>query len=278
MAATRRVSRRARPTFNAASLLAADGPTRLDSPSGLLLPSPSVAGSWSAGLALLVRTNDALLNIDSSAASWSHAHATGWSTRALDLVTMLGDGASHRRSRDSRLDRRMVPRAQFARRPVPGGGDRRKRSDHDGRQESGRPRATCAQSDHRDSWPLVPERPLVGGCRFLRGRCPHSCPPTRTQQHSERSLAAPRLSPSLSPAAACSSSVHWFSDVIAGLALGWGWVACCVILIGVGTRVPTQRLLPRTKSVRLPRRGRLGDELAARHQPRLRPRRRCSAS
>jgi membrane-associated phospholipid phosphatase len=26
--------------------------------------------------------------------------------------------------------------------------------------------------------------------------------------------------------------VHWLSDVIAGLALGWAWVTLCVVVLG----------------------------------------------
>jgi membrane-associated phospholipid phosphatase len=27
-------------------------------------------------------------------------------------------------------------------------------------------------------------------------------------------------------------AVHWFSDVLGGLALGWGWCALCVAALG----------------------------------------------
>jgi membrane-associated phospholipid phosphatase len=51
-----------------------------------------IAGGFVVGvLALLVRGNSTLASIDSSAADWGHEHATQLSTRALYWVTDLGD-------------------------------------------------------------------------------------------------------------------------------------------------------------------------------------------
>jgi membrane-associated phospholipid phosphatase len=194
-------------------------------------------GGWLlvGGLAVLLRTSDALSSFDSSAASWSHGHATGWSTRALDLVTMLGDGrviaglaaivlvAEWFRERNSRVVLFLVT-------------------------------------------VTVGSAVITTGAKNLVDRArPELNPITETlgpsfpSGHSSAAAAfytavALILAQRRGPAAfraliSCATAlgvavassrvlleVHWLSDVIAGLALGWGWVACCVILIGVSAR------------------------------------------
>ena len=187
------------------------------------------------GLALLLRSSDALPNIDSSAASWSHAHATGWSTGVLDLVTMLGDW-------------RVI--AALAALVLIGDWFRERNS---------RVVLFLVAVTVGNAVITMAAKILVDRARPALNPVTETLGPSFPSGHSsaaaafytavalivahQRGPAAFRVLISCATGAAvavaCSRvllEVHWVSDVVAGLALGWGWVACCVISIGVSAR------------------------------------------
>jgi undecaprenyl-diphosphatase len=199
------------------------------------------AGGWLlvGGLALLVRAKDSLLNIDSSAANWSDSHATAWSTHALDAVTMLGDLrviaglatvvliAEWFRERNSRVVLFLV--AVIA----------------------GNALITMAVKDLVDrARPALNPITETLGPSFPSG---HSAAAAAfyaavaviiTRHRGPKAFRAlTSCATAVAVAVGCSRvllGVHWCSDVVAGLALGWGWVAFCVLAVGVGTRADAQ--------------------------------------
>ena len=50
---------------------------------------------------------------------------------------------------------------------------------------------------------------------------------------------SPSGSPWPSQEAVCCSTYHWLSDVVGGLALGWGWFALCAVVFGGRLLRPT---------------------------------------
>jgi membrane-associated phospholipid phosphatase len=188
----------------------------------------SVAGWLLLGVvALLVRTNDALLEIDSTVAQWGSDHATDSSTRALGLITMLGDTrvvlglAGLLLIVEWLRDRRRV--ALFLVAAI-----------------GGNVLATALVKDLFDR--ARPElNPLAEtlGPSFPSG---HSSTAAvfyaaaavllaRRRRHWVFT-AATSVAVALGVAVAGSRvllDVHWLSDVVAGLALGWAWLAFCVV-------------------------------------------------
>ena len=83
-----------------------------------------------------------------------------------------------------------------------------------------------------DARPVVPERPLLDGGGLLRRRraADRSPPGTRRAHGAGRPWRSGFRSPS--PARRVLLDVHWVSDVVAGLALGWAWFALCAIAFG----------------------------------------------
>lgn len=194
-------------------------------------------GGWLlvGGLALLVRLNDALPSIESSAARWSSSHATASSKHALDLVTMLGD------VRVIAGLATLVLIAEWFR-----------------------------ESNRRVVYFLVAViagnelittavKNLVNRPRPALNPITETLGPSFPSGHSSTAAAfylafALIVARQRGPAAfralfGCATAVavavagsrvllevHWVSDVIAGLALGWGWVCFCVIMLGIGSR------------------------------------------
>ena len=102
---------------------------------------------------------------------------------------------------------------------------------HERDQGSGRPRPADAEPDRRDARPVVPERSLVDRRVVLRcARADLAAAAARACAPCWRALAG-----AIAVAVACSRvllDVHWLSDVIAGLFLGWAWFALCAIAFG----------------------------------------------
>ena len=182
-------------------------------------------------LAVVVRSTDLLAGVDSSVAEWGDHHATGWSHEGLTLVTDLGEtwtvvvvavavaAVEIARTRNrwvvpfllavivgdkvlTETIKQLVDRARPALEPVA---------------------ATLGA--------VVPQRPHLHRRRVMGG--------LRARR---RPLVGPPAWPALAGTAvgiavAVAASrvlldVHWLTDVLAGLALGWAWFAACAIAFG----------------------------------------------
>jgi membrane-associated phospholipid phosphatase len=182
-------------------------------------------------LALLIRHNRQLREIDSGAADWGHAHATHLSTRLLQLVTDLGDWTA-------------IPAIAVV--------------------------VIAIELRRRPSWYLIPFvlvvtlgdvgittaiKDLVDRARPTLNPLAAHLGPSFPSGHSSTAAAfyaslalilsrgrsarvrALLIGGAAGIAAAVAASrvlldVHWVSDVIAGLALGWLWFAICAIAFG----------------------------------------------
>jgi undecaprenyl-diphosphatase len=199
------------------------------------------AGGWLlvGGLALLVRANDSVFRIDSSAASWSDSHATGWSTHALDTVTMLGDlrviAGLATLVLIGEWFRERNPRVVFFLVLVVAGNT---------------VITTAAKSIVDRARPTLNPITETLGPSFPSGHSSLAAAfyvaaalIVARQRGRAAFRALTSCAAALAVAVACSRvflDVHWCSDVVAGLALGWGWVSFCVIAVGVGTRAAAQ--------------------------------------
>jgi undecaprenyl-diphosphatase len=192
----------------------------------------TIAGGLVIGvLALLVRSTLALRSIDRWSADWGHAHATHLSMRLLQLITDLGDwpvipvvaiavGIYELRRQASRY---LVPFVlvvvlgnELATTVIKHAVDR------------ARPTLNPVAATLGPSFPSGHSSTAASTYAALalvlsRGRGP------RTR--------AALVGAAAGIAVAVASSrvlldVHWLSDVIAGLALGWGWFALCAIAFG----------------------------------------------
>ena len=190
-----------------------------------------VGGAIIGVLALLVRRSGTLRHIDASAANWGHDHATHLSTRLLQLVTDIGSGTP--------LVLILIA-------------------------------VTAFELWRRPSWYLIPFvfavsvgdtvvtnaiKELVDRARPTLNPVAATLGPSFPSGHSSSSAAcyaalalilsrgrSPRVRALLAGGAvgiavAVASSrvlldVHWLSDVIAGLFLGWAWFAVCAIAFG----------------------------------------------
>jgi membrane-associated phospholipid phosphatase len=182
-------------------------------------------------LALLIRHNRQLRELDSSAADWGHAHATHLSTRLLQLVTDLGDWTA-------------IPVIGVI--------------------------VIAFELRRRPSWYLIPfvlvatlgDVAITNAIKDLVDRARPTLNPVAAQLgpsfpsgHSSTAAAfyaslalilsrgrsarvrALLIGGAAGIATAVAESrvlldLHWVSDVIAGLALGWLWFAICAIAFG----------------------------------------------
>ena len=190
-----------------------------------------VGGMVLAVLAVVVRDTDALAGLDTSAAEWGDQHATAFSHEAITLVTRLGEATAvvvaavvvaaveiaRTRSRwvipflvvvmlgDTLLTeaiKELVDRARPEIEPVAATLGPSFPSGHT---------STAAAS-----W---------AACALVAGRWwgPRSWP----------ALAGVAVGIAVAVAASrVLLDVHWLSDVIAGLALGWAWFAACALAFG----------------------------------------------
>jgi len=202
---------------------------------GLALAAAVVAvllgGLLLASLAVVVRSTDALAGLDTSVADWGDQHASAWSRDAITLVTRLGETwavvvtavvvaaveIARTRSRWvvpfllvvilgntllTEAIKQLVDRARPAIEPVAATLGPSFPSGHT---------STAAAA-----WAAFA---LVAG----RWWGPRAWP----------ALAGTAVAVAVAVAASrVLLDVHWLSDVVAGLALGWAWFAACAIAFG----------------------------------------------
>jgi undecaprenyl-diphosphatase len=182
-------------------------------------------------LALLVRRTTTLRELDSSVARWGNDHATHLSTRLLQLVTDLGDWPA------VSVIGVVVALYELHRRPnwfivpfllVVPLGDSLVTNSIKQLVDRARPTLNPAAAALGPSFPSGHSSTAASFYAALalilsRGRSPR--------------VRALLIGSAAGIAAGVASSrvlldVHWVSDVIAGLALGWGWFALCAIAFG----------------------------------------------
>jgi hypothetical protein len=183
------------------------------------------------GVAFLVRTQGALLDLDSGVADWGSTHATEFSSRVLKVITLLGDtrvvvglAALLLAAEAVRGLRVRVPVFLIA-------------------VLVGNSLITGIVKELMDrARPALSPIAATLGPSFPSG---HSSTAAAfyaaaaiilAQRRGPRAFAAfTSVAVGLAVAVACTRvllDVHWLSDVIAGLALGWAWVTLCAVLLG----------------------------------------------
>jgi membrane-associated phospholipid phosphatase len=182
-------------------------------------------------LAYLVRTNSHLIGIDNSVARWGNRHASALSTHGLNLVTQLGSiytvvvlcvvlaAVEIARTRSAWI----VP---FIVAVI--GGEEILTPTIKHLADRVRPSFNPAALSLGPSFPSghsATAAAFYAAAALLLGR--------RRGRSTRAVLAA--LAAGIAVAVAASRvllDVHWLSDVIAGLALGWAWAAACAIAFG----------------------------------------------
>jgi len=182
-------------------------------------------------LALLLRTSHTLVQVDRSAADWGSTHAGATSTRLLNLVTDLGSTTG------VIVILTLVAAIELVRAPsrwivpfllVVTLGDTFATIIVKGLVDRARPTLNPLAETLGPSFPSghsSTAAAMFAACALVLSR--HRGLRTRTL------LVA--VAVALAVAVACSRvllDLHWMSDVIAGLALGWAWFAVCAIAFG----------------------------------------------
>jgi membrane-associated phospholipid phosphatase len=191
-----------------------------------------VAGGFVVGvLALLVRGNSTLASIDSCAADWGHEHATQFSTRALYWVTDLGDWPivpllgivillyEWRRAPNLYLFSFLL--LVFA-------GDKVVTNGIKALVDRARPTLNPIAETLGPSFPSGHSSTAASFYAAL------ALILARRRSARVRALLAGAAG-AIAVAVASSRvllDVHWLSDVIAGVMLGWAWFALCAVAFG----------------------------------------------
>jgi membrane-associated phospholipid phosphatase len=184
-----------------------------------------------AGLALLVRTHEPLLDLDSSVADWGRTHASEFSTRVLETITLLGD------TRVAAGFAVLLLLAEALR------GPRLRVAIFVVAVVAGNNLITSVVKNVMDR--ARPELAPIAhalGPSFPSG---HSSTAAAFYAAAAVVLARRRgdtafiaftsIAVAIAVAVACSRvllDVHWLSDVVAGLALGWAWTTLCAVVLG----------------------------------------------
>lgn len=190
-----------------------------------------VGGAVLGLLAYLVRSNETLADVDAAAAGWGYDHATAFSDSAIEVVTRLGETwlviaaglvivAIEWRRRPNRF---IVPFLA-----VVIAGDKLMTTSVKGLADRARPTLNPIAETLGPSFPSghtsTAAASFAAAALILgRGR----------SGRARAALAGTAIG--VAVAVACSRvllGVHWLSDVVAGLALGWGWFALCAIAFG----------------------------------------------
>jgi membrane-associated phospholipid phosphatase len=182
-------------------------------------------------LAYLARTKSGLIGFDSGVARWGHRHATAWSTHALNAVTQLGNiytvialGVLLAVAETVRV--RSVWIVPFIVSAL--GGEEIISTAVKHVVDRARPTFNPAAATLGPSFPSghsATAAVFYASAALLLGR--------RRARPVRAVLAG--LAAAIAVAVAASRVLldfHWLSDVIGGLALGWGWFAICGIAFG----------------------------------------------
>jgi membrane-associated phospholipid phosphatase len=182
-------------------------------------------------LALLLRRSETLVEVDKAAAHWGHVHAGRLSTDGLNAVTQLGNtplvvvlGATLAIVELARIrDRWLVPFLL-----VVTIGDSLITNIIKGVVDRARPTLNPAAVTLGPSFPSghsSTAAAFFAAAALILAR--------RRNRRTRAWLAGAAVA--LAVAVACSRvllDLHWLSDVIAGLTLGWAWFAACAIAFG----------------------------------------------
>jgi len=182
-------------------------------------------------LAYLVRSNGSLLSIDNGVARWGNRHATALSTHALDVVTQLGSiyvviGLCLLVAVIETVRERSAWVIPFVVTVM--GGEEILTATVKHLTDRLRPTFNPAAATLGPSFPSghsATAAAFYAAAALLLGR---------SRGRPARALLA-GLAVGLAVAVAASRvllDVHWLSDVIAGVALGWAWFAICAIAFG----------------------------------------------
>lgn len=183
-------------------------------------------------LAFLVRTQNALLHLDSGVAEWGSENATAFSTRVLEALTLLGDT----RVVTCLAVVLLVTEALRARLRL-------------------RVAAFVVAAVVGNNLITSLVKDLMDRARPALNPIAHTLGPSFPSGHSSTAAAfylaaavvlarrrshrtftmLTSIAAGISVAVACTRvllDVHWLSDVVAGLALGWAWVTLCAVVLG----------------------------------------------
>jgi membrane-associated phospholipid phosphatase len=190
-----------------------------------------VAGSVVGVLALAVRRSDALTSLDSAAARWAQANGGETSHRILEAITSLAStpgvilvGVVAAAIEWARVPSRWIPAFLV----VVTVGDSVVTNLVKEVVDRARPTIDPLAATLGPSFPSghsSTAAAFFAGLALLAGR---------RRPHSQKAAFA-GLAVGLAVAVACSRvllDLHWLSDVVAGLALGWGWFALCAAAFG----------------------------------------------
>jgi membrane-associated phospholipid phosphatase len=216
----------------AAGLLAALLALRVTTPTLRLRLAVAIGGGLLLGvLAYLVHTNARLIRVDNSVAEWANRHASAWSAHALDAVTQLGGiyaviALAVVLAVAATVAERSVWVATFFVAVI--GGEEiltlTVKDLTDRRRPTFNPVAATLS-------PAFPSGHSATAAAFYAGAA------LVLARHRSRSTQAVLTGLAVGIAVAVAASrvlldLHWLSDVIAGLALGWAWFAVCAIAFG----------------------------------------------
>jgi membrane-associated phospholipid phosphatase len=199
----------------------------------LALAATTLAGIVVGLLALVIRTSDALAGADSAAARWAQDHGSATTHRILEDVTSLAStewvvvivlavGAIEL----ARVPSRWIPVFLL----VVVAGDSVVTNLVKEAVDRARPTLDPAAATLGPSFPSGHSSTAAAtfaALALLAGR---------RRPHAHKAVLA-GLAVGLAVAVACSRvllDVHWLSDVVGGLALGWGWFALCAAAFGGG--------------------------------------------
>ena len=197
----------------------------------LALAASVLAGTGVGVLGLVIRTSDALAGLDSAAARWAHDHGGATTHRILEDVTSLAStewvvlialvvGAVEL----VRVPSRWIPAFLV----VVIAGDSVITNLVKEAVDRARPTLDPAAAALGPSFPSGHSSTAAAtfaALALLVGR---------RRPHAHKAVLA-GLAVGLAVAVACSRvllDVHWLSDVVGGLALGWGWFALCAAAFG----------------------------------------------